>query len=455
VPQDERLRIAVFIDFDNIEIGVKNTLGASFDAGLVLEALKERGEVVSKTAYSDWQRAGGYSRMLTQHAIRMVQRNLTPGGDKNGADINLALDALEMAFTHPHINAFVIVGGDSDFISLVEKLKQYDKKIFIVGGRQFTSGILQRNCHEFIAYENLVGTSSAPAPQGGRRETGRGVRVDRTSIEQAIPLVTRALQVLSEREVSPQLGLLKSTLLQLDSTFSERTYGTGSFRDFAMKLERAGVLRVHQGKGGWIVGPAGGAQGTPEPATAVDDAGAPMPATAPATAASNGNASEGVSELKRLLIRAGTRRWPMFPRNVKQIIRQVSPSFDERAYGFGSLVDLLRAAQKEGVVRVERDRRGGIRVFEGPQLAAAAKAPAAIEVEPAREPAPVVVVDVEVLDEVDEGVEPVEPVVIDVPVVAEADALPQADVVEAVEAPAPRRRRSPRRATTRRAASAR
>ena len=139
MPADDRLRIAVFIDFDNIEIGVKNTLGASFDAGLVLEALKERGDVVSKTAYSDWQRAGGYSRALTQHAIKMVQRNLTPGGDKNGADINLALDALEMAFTHPHINAFVIVGGDSDFISLVEKLKQYDKKVFVVGGRQFTS----------------------------------------------------------------------------------------------------------------------------------------------------------------------------------------------------------------------------------------------------------------------------------------------------------------------------
>src|SRR5688500_19812770 len=78
----------------------------------------------------------------------MVQRNLTPGGDKNGADINLALDALEMAFTHPHINAFVIVGGDSDFISLLEKLKQYDKKVFVVGGRQFTSNIMQKNCHE-------------------------------------------------------------------------------------------------------------------------------------------------------------------------------------------------------------------------------------------------------------------------------------------------------------------
>ncbi len=222
--RDDRLRIAVFIDFDNIEIGVKNTLGASFDAGLVLEALKERGDVVSKTAYSDWQRAGNYSRRLTQHAIKMVQRNLTPGGDKNGADINLALDALEMAFTHPHINAFVIVGGDSDFISLVEKLKQYDKKIFVVGGRQFTSVIMQKNCHEFIAYENLVRRVERPVVERWRPPAERGgVRVDRLPIEQAIPLVTRGLKVLADREVSPQLGLLKSTLLQLDSTFSERT----------------------------------------------------------------------------------------------------------------------------------------------------------------------------------------------------------------------------------------
>src|SRR4051812_8746030 len=232
---ETRLKIAVFIDFDNIEIGVKNTLNAQFDIGIVLEALRERGDVVSKTAYGDWTRAGDYSRSLTQHATKLVQRNLTPGGDKNGADINLALDALEMAFTHPHINAFVIVGGDSDFISLVEKLKQYDKKIFVVGGRQFTSVIMQKNCHEFIAYENLVG-ATAPASSGGDRRH-RGGRVERVAIEQALPLVIRALKVLSEREVSPQLGLLKSTLLQLDSTFSERSFGAGSFRDFVEKLE--------------------------------------------------------------------------------------------------------------------------------------------------------------------------------------------------------------------------
>ena len=181
-------RIAVFIDFDNVEIGVKSTIGGQFDIGLVLEAIKERGEIVTKIAYSDWKRVGDYSRLLTQHAIRMVQRNMTPGGDKNGADITMALDALEMAFTHDHINAFVIVGGDSDFISLVEKLKQYGRKVIVVGGRQFTSATMQRNCHEFIAYENLVGSRGRPAERsGGKTTTGT------SDIAKVLPLVKRAL----------------------------------------------------------------------------------------------------------------------------------------------------------------------------------------------------------------------------------------------------------------------
>ena len=399
----DRLRIAVFIDFDNIEIGVKNTLGASFDAGLVLEALKERGEVVSKMAYSDWQRAGGYSRALTQHAIRMVQRNLTPGGDKNGADINLALDALEMAFTHPHINAFVIVGGDSDFISLVEKLKQYDKKVFVVGGQQFTSIIMQRNCHEFIAYENLIG--------GGRRQGGgRAARApERADLSQVIPLVKRAMKVLLERDVDPQLGLLKSTLLQLDSTFSERTYGAGSFRDFAQKLEKAGILRVHQAKGGWLVAPADGVnlsdgarvEGTPVEGDPILPPGAEAATRQPPQQQSHrpaaaepsgpvqvlGTPAEGVREIFRIISSTEVRKWPLYLRTVKQILRSQVPPFDERAYGFPSLVDLLRASHKEGAFRVERDRQGVIRVFQsGSAGLAAAKAPAAAQASAMDEP---------------------------------------------------------------------
>src|SRR5215475_431980 len=163
---EQKLKIAVFIDFDNIEIGVKSTLHREFDVAAVLDALKERGEIVTKFAYANWGRQESATRALSEHAVQMVQRDPSPRGDKNGADINLALDALEMAFTHDHINAFAIVSGDSDFIALVNKLKQYDKRIFVVGGRAFTSTILQKNCHEFVAYEAVIDDR----PRGERHE---------------------------------------------------------------------------------------------------------------------------------------------------------------------------------------------------------------------------------------------------------------------------------------------
>src|SRR6266498_3763459 len=166
---EEKLKIAVFIDFDNIEIGVKSTLQREFDVSLVLEALKERGEIITKIAYANWGRMENSTRQLSEYAVQMVQRDPSPRGDKNGADINLALDALELAFTHDHINAFAIISGDSDFIALVNKLKQYNKVIFVVGGRAFTSTILQRNCHEFISYESLL-VESKPVREPRPRE---------------------------------------------------------------------------------------------------------------------------------------------------------------------------------------------------------------------------------------------------------------------------------------------
>jgi uncharacterized LabA/DUF88 family protein len=399
LPQQERVNIAVFIDFDNIEIGVKTTLGQPFDIGIILEALKERGEVVTKIAYADWTRAGEYSRNLTQHAIRLVQRNLTPGGDKNGADINLALDALEMAFTHPHINAYVIVGGDSDFLSLVEKLKQYDKKVFVVGGRAFTSIILQKNCHEFIAYENLArkpfsrgsrpqppAAPGTPGASGTREQAAR--LMDTAPIAQAFPIVRRALKILADREVTPQTGLLKSTLLQLDSTFSERNYGASSFLDFAEKLSEAGlVLLKHAGRSVMVeLNPGftddGEAAARPrQPGEEGADAGAvhhapveharvdhaPAPATTE-TPVQLGDTAAGTAEAGRLLAAATSARWPMYVRNVKQIFRAAG-GFDERQYGFGGLMDLLKALQRDGFIRLERDRRGGLRVFQGQALA--------------------------------------------------------------------------------------
>src|SRR5947208_299583 len=233
---EQKLKIAVFIDFDNIEIGVKSTLHREFDVAAVLDALKERGEIVTKFAYANWGRQESATRALSEHAVQMVQRDPSPRGDKNGADINLALDALEMAFTHDHINAFAIVSGDSDFIALVNKLKQYDKRIFVVGGRAFTSTILQKNCHEFISYESVIDDRPRPErherqdrqerpplpppqdrqdrpplperkdrpPQQGPQHHHKRVALD---LVQAMPLVERALNVLERREVRPERGL--------------------------------------------------------------------------------------------------------------------------------------------------------------------------------------------------------------------------------------------------------
>jgi uncharacterized LabA/DUF88 family protein len=389
----DRLNIAVFIDFDNIEIGVKSTLGQQFDVGTILDAIKERGEVVTKIAYADWTRAGEYSRTLTQHAIRLVQRNLTPGGDKNGADINLALDALEMAFTHPHINAYVIVGGDSDFLSLVEKLKQYDKKVFVVGGRAFTSMILQRNCHEFIAYENLSGVRKAAV------RAGRPVAATASlPFAQAFPVVRRALKILADREVSPQTGLLKSTLLQLDSTFSERNYGASSFLDFVEKLAQAGMVTLkHSGRSVMVElnegfrddeaaktrseGDEAAATAAAAPVDRTDigrpEMGSPeshpvqqqQPQPPPAPVQATESQDAGVQRVGSILAAATGARWPMYLRNVKQILRAADGGFDERRYGFGGLMDLLKACQRAGLVRIERDRRGGLRVFQGSSLA--------------------------------------------------------------------------------------
>jgi uncharacterized LabA/DUF88 family protein len=393
-------KIAVFIDFDNIEIGVRTTMGLSLDVGVVLEALKERGEVVSKTAYSDWKRAGDYSRVLSQHAIKMVQRNLTPGGDKNGADINLALDALEMAFTHGHINTFVIVGGDSDFISLVEKLKQYDKKVFVVGGRQFTSQIMQRNCHQFIAYENLVGGSRrSGSPAKGRKSAD--AQPSQAPVDQVVPLVRRALGLLAEREVSPQLGLLKSTLLQLDSTFSEKSYGASTFLDFAEKLAAQGVLTIRRSGHNLLVDLTGDEHDQPAGEDRNGDGGSVDPK----------HFIEGVHEVKRLLLQtAGKARWPMYIRNVKQLLRSVDATFDERKYGFSGFNELLRACAKDGLLRLERGRQGVLRVLPGAPLQSV-QAAAAVETVPEAEvPQPTAVPDVaEVAPPVDVSSEVAEP----------------------------------------------
>src|SRR5438876_5198619 len=362
---EEKLKIAVFIDFDNIEIGVKSTLQREFDVAAVLDALKERGEIVTKIAYANWGRQESSTRQLAEHAVQMVQRDPSPRGDKNGADINLALDALEMAFTHDHINAFAIVGGDSDFIALVNKLKQYNKVIFVVGGRAFTSTILQKNCHEFVSYESLLDEPQrVPRAQhqpresqqhGGQQQSsgqaqghrGPNRRPAPLDLALSMPLVERALQVLERREVRPQLGLLKSTMLQLDSTFNEKAYGSGSFSDFVEKLKRNGMVNVTGGEGRYMISRKDSAE--PEKAAAKPEAALPI--------------LRDVLESHRIEMDEGCSG-----DTLAEWVKAEQPAFDWKSYGFQEFGEFLNYAQDKLLVRVVPQEETGLLVHLGPEF---------------------------------------------------------------------------------------
>src|SRR4051794_14931608 len=390
----EKLNIAGFVGYDNIEIRLKTPLHREFDVSLPIESLKERGDIVAKFAYANWGRQEGATRQMAENAVQMVQRIPSPRGDKNGADINLALDALEMAFTHQHVNAFAIVSGDSDFIPLVNKLKEYGKTVYVVGGKAFTSTILQQNCHEFVSYESLLdsrrgrrgddrqrrerdqltltaesGAGAAAQPNAAAvpgvdrredRERGPRHRTPALDLAQAMPLVERALQVLERRAVQPQLGLLKSTMLQLDPAFSERAYGANSFSDFVEKLKKADFVNVSGSGGRYIIERRGGH--APEKA-------APKP-------------EEALPQLRDML---ETHRMELeegaTAEELEQWMQEEHPDFNLPKYGFQQFSEFLNYAQDKTVVRTEPDEERGIIVHLGAEFY-----PPALP-EPAPEPA--------------------------------------------------------------------
>jgi uncharacterized protein (TIGR00288 family) len=353
---EPKLKIAVFVDFDNIEIGVKSTLHREFDVAAVLDALKERGEIVTKFAYANWGGQESATRALSEHAVQMVQRDPSPRGDKSGADINLALDALEMAFTHDHINAFAIVSGDCDFIALVNKLEEYNKRVFVVGGRAFTSTILQKNCHEFVSYESIIDERSTRSQQQHQQQREprqdrpqRGPQSQRVALDlgQVMPLVERALGVLDRREVQPQVGLLKSTMLQLDSTFNEKAYGASSFTDFVEKLQKADLVEILGGEGRYMIRMRGAP--TAERLSAKSEEAIPI--------------LRDVIETHRLEIDNGA-----LADELAERVRQERPSFDLREYGFQEFSELLKYAQDKSLVRIVTDEKRGRVVYLGAEF---------------------------------------------------------------------------------------
>src|ERR1039458_2321208 len=243
-----------------------------------------------------------------------------------------------------------IVSGDSDFMALLNKLKQYDKRVFVLGGKAFTSTILQKNCHEFISYESLLDEPKpAPPPQsraahqpGGQppqqQQQQRGQQAHRRpaplDLAQAMPLVERALQALERRSVRPQLGLLKSTMLQLDSAFSEKAYGSGSFTDFVEKLQKANYVHVTGGEGRYMIKRIGAVG--PEKSTVRPEAALPV--------------LRDVLETHRMEVDEGVASDAL-----AEWVKQEHPDYDWKQYGFQEFSELLNYAQDKLVVRINAD----------------------------------------------------------------------------------------------------
>lgn len=218
--QADRPRVAVFIDFENIAIAAQEVHG-NFSLDAVMAEAERWGSCGVRRAYADWTRFRGYAEALSDHALELTQLFL-PGGArqrKNAVDIQLVVDALEIALTRPEIGTFIIVGGDSDYSAVARRLRGHGRMVVGIGVRQATSPVLVRACDAFVNYAGLVGESSV---------------VSRDAVEAGRALLQEALRRRSGRgEQGPVLAAaLKHTMLAIDATFDEVALGYPQFKDF-------------------------------------------------------------------------------------------------------------------------------------------------------------------------------------------------------------------------------
>jgi uncharacterized LabA/DUF88 family protein len=306
--QDEQ-RLALFIDFENIAIGVRDAHYRKFDVNLVLERLLDKGKLLVKKAYADWSRYSDYKRAFHEAAIELIEVPQKSVGGKNSADIRLVVDAMDMSFQKEHINCFVVCSGDSDFSPLVSKLKENNKYVIGLGVKNSTSDLLIENCDEFIFYEDLVRVQQRP------------MQAISSSLPEKLQdcfnlLVDSVLALQRENKELLWGSMVKETMKRKRPSFNETYYGFRTFSHLLEDAQRRGVvvLRRDQRSGSYIVedlGTAGRSEvaATAEASTeraprAAATAGA---AAAPEVAAADGEAANGGRGGRRRRGRGGRR----------------------------------------------------------------------------------------------------------------------------------------------------
>ncbi len=281
---DER-RIAVFIDFENVAMGVRESRYGNFDIDLVLKRLVEKGKITVKRAYSDWHRYTEFKRAFHQAAIELIDVPQTRYSGKNSADIRMVVDALDLSYQRDHIDTFVLVSGDSDFSPLVSKLREYGRYVIGMGVKQSSSDLLINNCDEFIFYEDLVRPSSentrlAPRLHGLPRKKAEALR-----------LVVETFEALQREGKEVIYGsVIKQTLVRKLPSFNEAYFGYPSFSRLLEDAAENKLLQLtkDQKSGGYIVNLSGngsGAEGPSEEQAESTPSGGESPPPAPKSSA--------------------------------------------------------------------------------------------------------------------------------------------------------------------------
>jgi uncharacterized protein (TIGR00288 family) len=262
---------ALLIDFDNVTMGIRSELQTELKNLLSSDIVK--GKVSVQRAYADWRRYPQYIVPLAESSIDMIMATAYGSAKKNATDIRLAVDAMELVFTRPEIGTFILLSGDSDFASLVTKLKEYGKYVIGVGIRESSSDLLVMNCDEYYSYNALAGLVKS-----GEEET---VKHDPWE------LVTESINRMKRNGDVMRADRLKQVMQQIDSSFDEKNLGMSKFSRFVTEAAHKGLLILTKLENGQLeVGPPGAARGLPaETATATRP-----PRTA--TAAEEGDAAE-------------------------------------------------------------------------------------------------------------------------------------------------------------------
>ena len=347
---DNEDRIALFLDYENLAIGARDSLGGmAFDFRPIADALAERGRVVVRRAYADWSYFDEDRRMLTRSHVELIEIPQRMGAPrKNAADIKMTVDALELAFERAYISTFVICTGDSDFTPLVHKLRELNKRVIGVGVEHSTSALLPPACDEFLYYDRLEGVDVASArPARGRaarpaaaeppvvesveqphddaepQPTGGSVR-EADALAVLVAQTVAGLQASSGGEVTA--STLKRTLLRKDPTFAESDYGFRTFGELLRHLAERDVVELAEGP----------AKGDPE-----------------VSLPEHGDPEAAFGLLRSVVLDLAGTDGAVALSGLKNQLRRVRPDFTEKKLGYRSFLQFCKAAATNGLVNLQ------------------------------------------------------------------------------------------------------